>query len=166
MFADILPAFWRRLHGARPGWLGDTHPLANEVGNLRWRAIQERLNAAAHCVPQHHDLRDPQRANRKFYCSAYAVRLVIGPVRWHQISHIADDEQLAWGGVKNHLRIGPAIRTADYQRAGLLPKPAQCIEARPLVSPSAGTKPAIAGNEIVHIERHPVSASPGHSHAV
>ena len=59
----------------------------------RW-TIQKRLYAAAHRVSQDDDLRDLQRANRKFYRSAYAVRLVIGPIGRHKVGHVADDESL------------------------------------------------------------------------
>src|SRR5262249_39358485 len=58
MLANILSMFRRRLHGARSCRLGDTHPLANEVGKLRRWTIQKRLYAAAHRVSQHDDLRD------------------------------------------------------------------------------------------------------------
>src|SRR5580704_14289673 len=50
VLANILALLRRRLHGAAPRRLGDAHPLTDEVRSLDRRAIQERLDAAAHGV--------------------------------------------------------------------------------------------------------------------
>src|SRR5262249_167799 len=103
---------------------------------------------AAHCVPHHDDLGYLERPHCKFDCGADPVRLIVWPVGRHEISHIADDKELARGRIKDHLRVGPAIRTADHQRARLLSEFAQLIETSAFVAPSAGAKAAGAGGVI------------------
>jgi hypothetical protein len=109
----------------------------------------------AHCMPHHDDLSDLESLHREFDCGANPVRLIVRSVGRHKIGDIADDEELARSRIKHHLRIGPAVRTADHQRARLLSEFTQRIEAGALVAPSAGAKAAVAGDEIFHIGRDP-----------
>jgi len=91
------------------------------------------------------------------------MRLVVGTVGWHQIGYVADHEQLARPGIEHHLRIGPAVRACNHQRARPLPKPAQCFEAGALGAPGAGAKTAIACDQVVHWQpkiTRPVTPSP------
>ena len=64
---------------ALPRRFGDSHPLADEIRYLGRRAVQQRLDAAAHGVAQDHDLAHLQRPHREFDRGADAVRLVVGP---------------------------------------------------------------------------------------
>ena len=152
MLADVLAQLRRRLHGALPRRLGDAHPLADKVGSLDRRAVQQRCDAAAHGVAQHDDLADRKRPHRELDGRADAVRLVVGAVRRGDVGDVADDEQLARPGVEHHLRVGAAVRAGDDQRARPLAEPAQRFEASALGLPGAGAEAAIAFDQVVHGE--------------
>ena len=106
-------------------------------------------------MPHHDDLRDLECSHRKFDCSANSVRLVVRSIGRYEIGDVADNEKLAGRRIKHHLRIGTAIRTADYECARLLSEFAQRVKARALVAPSAGAKTAVAGDQVFHIGRDP-----------
>src|SRR5580700_995769 len=152
VLANVLARLRRRLHGALPRRLGDTHPLADEVRRLDRRAVQERFDAAAHGVAEHDDLADRKRPHRELDGRADPVRLVVGAVRRGDVGDVADDEQLARPGVEHHLRVGAAVRAGDDQRAGTLAEAAQRFEAFALGLPGTGTEAAIAFDQVVHRE--------------
>jgi len=111
-----------------------------------------RANAAAHGVTEHHDLAHLERANGEFDRGADAVRLVVGAIGRRDIRHVANNKQLARPGVENHLRVGPAVRTGDNQRARPLPEPAQRLKAATFRLPGAGAEAAIAFDQIVMMQ--------------
>jgi len=152
MLADRLPLFrWRR-HRVRPRRLGDAYPLADEIGDFARRAVEQCLNAAAHGVTQHHDFPHLERAHGEFDRRTHAVRVVVRPVRRHDIGDVADDEEFAGACIEHHLRIGAAVRTGDDQRTRPLAEATQRLETAALGLPGAGAEAAIAFDQVVHGE--------------
>ncbi len=150
MLAKIMTLIGRRPHRPPPRRFGNLDPLADKVRYLVRRALEQRFDAAAHGMAEDDDRPHLERPYREFDRGTDAVRLVVRPVRRHQIGDVADDEQFAGGGIEDHLGVGAAVRAGDHQGTGLLPEPAQLLEPGAFVPPGAGAETVIAFDQIVH----------------
>ena len=73
----------------------------------------QRPHAAAAGVAHDDDVFDPERAHGEFQRRAGAVIMAVGLAGRHQIGHIAQDEEVARGGIGQDRRVHPRVAAGD-----------------------------------------------------
>ena len=139
-------------------------PLADEIARreLNVRAglrLHIGAHAAAHGVAHDDDMGDLQHLHRIFERRRCAMALPVGLVGRNQIGDIAQDEDFARVGVKDHLRRDARIAAADEQNFRALAAVGEFAIAILLAPEAAAQKDLVALNQASRQKPAPVPAA-------
>jgi hypothetical protein len=94
-----------------------------------------------------HDAPDIEHLDPELQRGRDAVQEAVGLIGRDQIGDVADDEQLAGGGVEDQGRVGTAVRTGDDEGVGLLTVRGERLVLGLGLGPVAVAKAVITGEQ-------------------